>query len=956
MLRGTSRRPDILILEPNVSPVVIETEVVPATNVEQEARARLGEVIAKSGVPILSSIAVRLPSKLRSAKAQELKTQIEATTDFEFALYTGDGHQKPARWPESGWLVGGTSDLSILAQSATIPPEIIDTAANYLIDGIGDVAALLEDAGKPHPGAIRRIAQCLHQEEGEQTLKMAGAILANAFVFHGALAGGPGDLSNVLSIDDIRTKNKWLSKSDILEEWDKILRVNYWPIFDIARQILGAVPIDNSLPILNRLELTSRRLLETRLMRSHDLTGAVFQRLIADRKFLAAFYTTPSSAAFLLGLALTDNRSPGKGSWYDIDAVRALRIADFACGTGTLLSAAYQRIGQLHELSGGSSEDIHSDMMATGLVGCDVLPAAAHLTASMLAGTHPTRKYDQSSILTVPYGKQEDGHVALGSLDLLASDGQFDIFGSKSKALEGAGETDKGAWFEFPDASFDMVVMNPPFTRATGHEGNKIGVPNPMFAAFSSNKEEQKLMGAATQKLTKGTSADGNAGEASIFLVLADRKLKLGGTLALVMPLSLMSGTAWEKSRQLLASSYSEIVAVSISGESGGDFSFSADTGMGECLIVGNKQASGAKRGVFIVLAERPPYPLIGANIASQVRRLIENGSVRRLEDGPTGATHIRIGQDVVGQLIDAPIPDEGIWNLSRIRDFSLAQTVFQIIEQGRLWLPGMSKSDSAEVNITTVANIGSIGPYHADINEFKSSGGGVRGPFKVTPMGPNDVATYPVLWSHDAEKERTMRFPADSQGQPLVGRSEEEQEVIEEKVQAVAASASHCHFNRDFRFNSQSTSMQFTPVPTIGGRSWTSIRMSSARLEKVLVLWSNSTLGILLYWWHANKQQSGRGSIGKSALESLPVFDVTMLSENKLSTAETLFDDLCEMALQPIHLIDKDIVRKQIDELFLSQVLGLEQPYVGENGSIGLLRRKLAKEPSILGSKVRST
>ena len=59
--------------------------------------------------------------------------------------------------------------------------------------------------------------------------------------------------------------------------------------------------------------------------------------------------------------------------------------------------------------------------------------------------------------------------------------------------------------------------MNPPFTRATGHEAEKIGVPNPMFAAFSSSDEAQRLMGNATRRLTKDTSANGNAGEASIF-------------------------------------------------------------------------------------------------------------------------------------------------------------------------------------------------------------------------------------------------------------------------------------------------------------------------------------------------------------------------------------------------------------------------------------------------------
>src|SRR5689334_10874654 len=37
MLKNSNRRPDILVLEANVSPVVIETEVLPAVTVESEA-------------------------------------------------------------------------------------------------------------------------------------------------------------------------------------------------------------------------------------------------------------------------------------------------------------------------------------------------------------------------------------------------------------------------------------------------------------------------------------------------------------------------------------------------------------------------------------------------------------------------------------------------------------------------------------------------------------------------------------------------------------------------------------------------------------------------------------------------------------------------------------------------------------------------------------------------------
>jgi hypothetical protein len=579
MLKGSNRRPDILVLEPSVSPVVLETEILPATTVESEALSRLGEQVRTTGRTVLSSIAVRLPVRLRAKHGSGLKNELARANDLEIAFFAGSSPSSFSRWPSAGWIYGGITDLSILTQSASIPPDVIDQAANQLVNGVSDAAGLLEEIAKAHPGAIHKISEELRQEDGKQTRRMAATILANAFVFHESLAGGPDELADVKSLEELRSNG--LTKSTILAEWRKILDVNYWPIFDIARRILEVIPTSDSKTLIDLMADTADKLLQNRLMRSHDLTGAVFQRLIVDRKFLAAYYTTPASASLLIGLAITPERPPAGGSWGSADDIKTLRIADFACGTGTLLSTAYQRVGQLHEIEGGDAEALHPQMMATGLIGCDVLPAAAHLTASMLAGAHPTVKYKQSSILTVAYGKQPDGAVALGSLDLLDPQGKLEILAITAKAAEGMGESERETWAALPHASFDVVIMNPPFTRATGHEGKKIGVPNPMFAAFSSSKEEQMLMGKATKRLTEGTSAHGNAGEASIFLVLADRKLKPGGELALVMPLSLMTGEAWEDSRALVAKNYRNVILVSIAGADGADLSFSADTDIG---------------------------------------------------------------------------------------------------------------------------------------------------------------------------------------------------------------------------------------------------------------------------------------------------------------------------------------------------------------------------------------
>ena len=951
MLKGSNERPDILVIESTVSPVVIETEVSPAATVESDAISRLGKQIRVTGRTILSSIAVRLPQRLRTKQGSFLQSELENANDIEMALYTGNDPSAHSRWPRSSWILGGVSDLSILVQYASVPPEVIEKAADQLVTGVSEAAGLLKEMLEEHPGAIRKIGKELRQADSDQTRRMAATILANAFVFQENLAGGPDELASVNSLEQLRGSNSGLTKSAVLAEWRKILRVNYWPIFDIARRILEVIPTAESQLLIEGLAGTAGKLLQARLMRSHDLTGAVFQRLIADRKFLAAYYTTPGAAALLVGLAITPDTPLKSRSWSSAVDVKKLRIADFACGTGTLLSTAYQRISQLHELAGGDAKVLHPDMMATALVGCDVLPAATHLTASMLAGAHPSVKYKQSSILTVAYGKQPNGEVALGSLDLLEPQGRFEILSITAKTIEGMGEAEQDTWRSLPHASFDVAIMNPPFTRPTGHEGKKIGVPNPMFAAFSSSEEEQRLMSKATKHLTKGSSAHGNAGEASIFLVLANRKLKLGGVLALVMPLSLISGDAWEKSRALLAKHYSNLVIISIAGAASADLSFSADTHMGECLIIGSKSETESTRATFIILNKRPQFPLLGVIVAEQIRRLIESKNLRRLEDGPVSGTPLHFGEEVIGQALDAPLPVSGGWNLSRIADLSLAQTAYQLINKKSIWLPTMNKSEIVDIPLTTVAKIGEIGPYHADINGDTSTGG-IRGPFNIFPIKPNSVPTYPVLWSHDAESERTMSFEGDSEGFPRRGSRSGEQAIVDLKVKSIWNTASHCHFNRDFRFNSQSTGMQFTPRKTIGGRAWLSIKLSSVDQEKALVLWANTSLGLLLHWWHGNKQQSGRGSIGKSMLQTLPTLDVTTLEPKLLAEAVKLFDAMCEQPLLPLHEIDRDSIRKELDEAFARDVLRLSEPILSSGGPLELLRMKLSQEPSIRGGK----
>jgi hypothetical protein len=343
---------------------------------------------------------------------------------------------------------------------------------------------------------------------------------------------------------------------------------------------------------------------------------------------------------------------------------------------------------------------------------------------------------------------------------------------------------------------------------------------------------------------------------------------------------------------------------------------------------------------------------MLGASAARQIHQLMATQDIRGLEDGPVGGTLLHFGDDVIGQAIEADLPSSGSWSLARISDLALAQSAYQLTAKNQIWLPGMKKSEAINIPMTTVEKIGEIGPYHADINGLNATGG-IRGPFEIKPVKATSAPTYPVIWSHDAENQRNMSFSGDSEGRPRKGKDKKEQTAIDEKVASVWSTASHCHFSRDFRFNSQSTSMQFTPRRTIGGRAWISIKLSSAALEKALVLWANTSLGLLMHWYHANKQQSGRGSIGVLALKDMPVLDVTELRLKQLERAEELFDLIgSDLELLPLNEIDEDSAREELDTKFAQDVLGLPATMFGSDGPLELLRMKLSREPSIRGHK----
>ena len=332
-----------------------------------------------------------------------------------------------------------------------------------------------------------------------QTYRMAGAIVANAMVFHERMVG----IHGVMPLSQLCSTQASSPKANILDAWTEVLKINYWPIFAIARDIVEQLPAAEASQLLTGLRTTVENVEATGANQAHDLTGRIFQQLIADRKYLATFYTLPASAALLARLAVAKMDV----DWSDPEAIADLRIGDFACGTGALLSAVYDQIAARHERAGGDLEALHPVMMEEVLYGCDVMPSAIHITGSTLSGAQPTVGFGKTRLYNLAYGRQEDGSVRIGSLELLQSSSVMTLFNTSDPAMRTGSigeETAAQVIADIPDESFDLIIMNPPFTSNTKHYDAGGGVLNAAFAAYNSSERRPETDGRSTEAAGQG--------------------------------------------------------------------------------------------------------------------------------------------------------------------------------------------------------------------------------------------------------------------------------------------------------------------------------------------------------------------------------------------------------------------------------------------------------------------
>ena len=823
-------------------------------------------------------------------------------------------------------------DLAVFLENVSVTDAELLKSIHILEIGVKKVVAILGDAALKSEDWKRSLALDLrqdfsqneegHQKQLDQLLAIATTIMINAMLFQQKLAGN----SSIKSVEQLQMDNNFNSVS-VSQEWTKILDINYWSIFNVAKDLLLHInPPDLADQALKIMGETSRELINSGVADSHDLAGSVFQRFIGDRKFLASFYTRTESATLLANLAIPED------GWGSPNKLKNFKIADYACGTGTLIHAAYSRVTQLHRLSEGDDpEKFHGYMMENSLTGLDIVPSAAHLTASMLSSMYPNSVWKKSRIFITEYGDCEDQGVAIGSIELLDKLVLPSLFPISSPIkIEGTTEKVSDSIIA-PDYSEDLVIMNPPYSRAMSDWTEGSENTWKQYRGLTTSEETQKVMKQREKEILRGTCFHGSAGLGSAFVAIADRKVKFGGSIALVLPLTSMHGVSWSKVRNLLSNYYNDLMCIAISDKSGATAqSWSSDTNMAEVLIVGkksNKLAHG-KTGIFITLNRSPSNKMEAVEFSRSISRTSKSKKLNDLKDGPVGGTPISIGDEIVGEAITASLK-QGPWSWIPVKDQSLSQAIYSL-GNGLLFFPRMDNKDSKKINIVPIEQFGQVG-FAANVianNQHRA----------FDRKSISNVPTYPMLWKNDSKIQRQFVVFPDQEGTVRMGKDDLASRIWERR--------SHFHICAEFGFATQSLCAVLTPERTIGGRGWPNVKLPSIEHEMALGLWANCSLGLMLYWFHGGRQQGKRVIMPVSQIAKLPFLDVTLFSNSQLEAAVKFFNKLKDREFLAASEAYRDKVRIELDNFVCFDLIDLNPIIFSE--PLALLRSKWCSDPSV--------
>ena len=936
LIGDRASRPDIVVQSPDSYPVVVETEW--NNPADADAISRIGKVLLRNMLPIRSAVSVGVPAEVRNWSDHEIERRLSLAggIDLRFACHMSEvsgfdeseSAVRPVRWPSEGWVVGDVADLAELVEDAAAPPALLERTTLRVAEQITGFAGALSDA--LDKDAANEIAHQLGQQSSGQALRLACCIWMTSWRLHYYLARVRGlrDLG-LKPISELRSHpDAPVTLSEVRRAWNLILNYNYKSIFLPALAALHPrLPELNGAEVLDGLARLAEEVISLRLGNSIDFAGELFPRLLDDRGETAAHYTKSASAEMLV--AMVTNRITGI-DWESLDSVSSLRVADMACGTGTLLRTTYGRIRRLHDSTGaGEFPTLHKRMMVGGLTGLDINALASHMTAAAVSSFDMATPYESSNIGSVGVSGGKTG-----SLELLDQQEVVDVVGEAVSTSEHLAMN--GGFLSVPDGSQHVVIQNPPYTRAQGGRS--------VFALAGMSERQRELSRKALARKVSKLRAEGNmfinghAGFGTHFSALADLKLRDGGVFASVLPLTAAHADTWGGFREEMMARYENVTAVAFVSDL--PSSISADTDIGEILVVATKRESDsdAEPATSITCVNLDEYPdtiVEAKHVAKAVDSALDQG-----RGGTISMAGRPIGAWTRINMLQPRFP----WFPLGTRNTALACTLASLFagefrfdpDNLRLQFPIPMSSLSSVLRVGDSQD--AIG--HLRTSEVSHAEG--RGVFAFDSAEGKTAFTYPSMWSANANTQRKLKVRPTHDGDPEGRQGDRFARLLEAKSNLVIAT--------NYRQTSQALAAAWVIPSSLGGRQWTTLIHDDLAVKQALAIWLNSTFGLMTRVGYAQTTQRGRSAMQQGAVRDFPVpdfADAGAAGQHARATAELEFARLSELDLMPGSLAWMDTARREFDKVVLA-MLGMTE--LAATDALDNVRNLWCREPSVHG------
>ena len=643
--------------------------------------------------------------------------------------------------------------------------------------------------------------------------------------------------------------------SALKNAWIMILAVDYRPIFETARTVITAPYPDENLKsaIAMIAKEANAASAEAEGLR-HDLVGRVFHHVLDTAKFDGSFYTSAAAASLLVGLAVRPETLPKD--------ISKMRVIDPACGTGTLLMATSERIKELLPPPPPESLDVTDyarALIESTITGIDVNVSACHLAATTLGLLSPTTSFARMNIhraLLGPESEHRDANVRLGSLELLANDTLAGMPWSITAQVDTGIDT---SIVDLRRNSFDLVIMNPPYTRSSLRHDQ-----------FSPDIEIK--LKAHEKELMEGTGAHGS-GYSSMFTILAEHLLKLqdGAAIAMVYPLVNATNYSSKETRYILGNLFHiEYIVASHDPER---FWFSENTNIPEMLIVGRRHSDNPTNyppTVFVNLTLNPKDPtdaIALASILSDDLRGVKNANIIKWS-----ADRIRKG-DWTPAIWLNPILSNSVYEMRQLN-----------------WLPD---------GMANLNNICEIGPTMQRINHNY---------LKI------DTGTRVALWGNNVKHTNTMRPVPDTALQIKPGRSRQADKAWGERGKLMVSRQPWLTTNHVFcvRLDQEAVGCRW-----IVARPRHTNEIDFELMEKAICVWLNSSPGIAAMLGSGDRQHgASRFILPMDSMRSIPIPKLTAASAEALAE---VFDEWADETPRPLAGAVECRVRRALDDAVIA-------------------------------------